>query len=299
MRPDGQRLHGGHGRRRACAEWRRQCHVQGTLSAQRALCAIPGVPLRYPGAISSTSSSRSCPGCRRRAGQALEDHGILGGLPVDGRHPVVRHGDGHRRAVLDDGRGRGEGGAEQMKLIFEKSVPGRRLQHPAPLRCAGRATAGRSCGAQKAAAPCRSWPRCDLCRHYTDAVPSSVHGVNDGFYPLGSCTMKYNPTHRRGDGGPAGLCRRASAAARGARRSGCLEVLRHAPRRCLTARSPAWTRMTFQPAAGAHGEFTGAAADQGRTTMHRGDHRAHQDHRARLAPTAPIPPPPPCAAIRW
>ena len=32
----------------------------------------------------------------------------------------------------------------------------------------------------------------ELSRHYTE-LAKQVHGVNDGFYPLGSCTMKYNP----------------------------------------------------------------------------------------------------------
>ena len=32
----------------------------------------------------------------------------------------------------------------------------------------------------------------DLGRHYTE-LAKQTHGVNDGFYPLGSCTMKYNP----------------------------------------------------------------------------------------------------------
>ena len=32
----------------------------------------------------------------------------------------------------------------------------------------------------------------ELTRHYT-ALCKRIHGVNDGFYPLGSCTMKYNP----------------------------------------------------------------------------------------------------------
>ena len=32
----------------------------------------------------------------------------------------------------------------------------------------------------------------DISRHYT-ALMKRTHGVNDGFYPLGSCTMKYNP----------------------------------------------------------------------------------------------------------
>ena len=32
----------------------------------------------------------------------------------------------------------------------------------------------------------------ELSRHYS-ALARRAHGVNDGFYPLGSCTMKYNP----------------------------------------------------------------------------------------------------------
>ena len=32
----------------------------------------------------------------------------------------------------------------------------------------------------------------DLVRHYT-ALSNKNHGVDNGFYPLGSCTMKYNP----------------------------------------------------------------------------------------------------------
>ena len=32
----------------------------------------------------------------------------------------------------------------------------------------------------------------DVSRHYTQLC-QRVHGVNCGFYPLGSCTMKYSP----------------------------------------------------------------------------------------------------------
>ena len=32
----------------------------------------------------------------------------------------------------------------------------------------------------------------DIMRHYT-ALSNRNHGVDSGFYPLGSCTMKYNP----------------------------------------------------------------------------------------------------------
>lgn len=32
----------------------------------------------------------------------------------------------------------------------------------------------------------------EISRHYTE-LAKKARGVNDGFYPLGSCTMKYNP----------------------------------------------------------------------------------------------------------
>ena len=32
----------------------------------------------------------------------------------------------------------------------------------------------------------------DIMRHYT-ALSNRNHGIDSGFYPLGSCTMKYNP----------------------------------------------------------------------------------------------------------
>ena len=33
----------------------------------------------------------------------------------------------------------------------------------------------------------------DIMRHYT-ALSNRNHGLDTGFYPLGSCTMKYNPS---------------------------------------------------------------------------------------------------------
>ena len=32
----------------------------------------------------------------------------------------------------------------------------------------------------------------EISRHYT-RLAERTHGINNGFYPLGSCTMKYNP----------------------------------------------------------------------------------------------------------
>ena len=75
-----------------------------------------------------------------------------------------------------------------MKLIFEQGAPGHHLDlMPA-------------CDVPEYKLPTeRTEPlhlpevsENELTRHYT-ALCKRIHGVNDGFYPLGSCTMKYNP----------------------------------------------------------------------------------------------------------
>jgi len=73
-----------------------------------------------------------------------------------------------------------------MKLIFEKSVPGR--------RCAILP----ACDVEKVELPgslkrdvapmLPEMSEVDVSRHYTE-LNQHVHGVNCGFYPLGSCTM--------------------------------------------------------------------------------------------------------------
>ena len=93
----------------------------------------------------------------------------------------------------------------------------------------------------------------ELTRHYT-ALSKRVHGVNDGFYPLGSCTMKYNPKINEDMASLPGFTAihplQPSSAVQG-----CLEVLWKAEKYlCAITGMDA---MTMQPAAGAHGEFTG------------------------------------------
>ena len=93
----------------------------------------------------------------------------------------------------------------------------------------------------------------DLVRHYT-ALCKRVHGVNDGFYPLGSCTMKYNPKINE-----------AMAALPGFTQlhplqpvetvQGALEILYRAEESLCEITG--MQGMTLQPAAGAHGELTG------------------------------------------
>ena len=77
-----------------------------------------------------------------------------------------------------------------MKLIFEKSVPGRRMT-VLPVCDVPPAELPRELVRDTAPA-LPEISETDLSRHYTELC-RHVHGVNCGFYPLGSCTMKYNP----------------------------------------------------------------------------------------------------------
>ena len=138
-----------------------------------------------------------------------------------------------------------------MKLIFEKSVPGRCCALLPACDVPVRPLESRF--ARKDPPRLPELSEVDLSRHYT-ALAGRVHGVNDGFYPLGSCTMKYNPAlHEElaalpGFAGVHPLQPRHTV-------QGCLEVLARAE--ALLCEVTGMEQMTFQPAAGAHGELTG------------------------------------------
>ncbi|MFZ5974273.1 MAG: aminomethyl-transferring glycine dehydrogenase subunit GcvPB, partial [Bacillota bacterium] len=81
--------------------------------------------------------------------------------------------------------------SDTIKLIFERGAAGRRTatlpacdvpEYEAPLP--------RMLRQQPPGLPEVS--EIELARHYT-ALARRNHGVDDGFYPLGSCTMKYSP----------------------------------------------------------------------------------------------------------
>ena len=106
----------------------------------------------------------------------------------------------------------------------------------------------------------------ELMRHYT-ALSNRVHGMNDGFYPLGSCTMKYNPKIDEEIAAlPAFTQLHPLQPVQDAQ--GALEVFCRAER--LLCSITGMDRMTFQPAAGAHGEFTGLLLIKA-YHLHRGD----------------------------
>ncbi len=93
----------------------------------------------------------------------------------------------------------------------------------------------------------------DTVRHFT-GLSQLNHGVDSGFYPLGSCTMKYNPKVNEDMAGLPGFAAlhpyQPEELAQGA-----LELM--AKTEEYLAEIGGMDRVTLQPAAGAHGELTG------------------------------------------
>ena len=78
-----------------------------------------------------------------------------------------------------------------MKTVFQKSMPGRQAAVPSPpAQGCGRVHPKELLRPEKPALPELS--ELDVVRHYT-ALSKLNFGVDGNFYPLGSCTMKYNP----------------------------------------------------------------------------------------------------------
>ncbi|MDR2473789.1 MAG: aminomethyl-transferring glycine dehydrogenase subunit GcvPB [Tannerella sp.] len=93
----------------------------------------------------------------------------------------------------------------------------------------------------------------ELSRHYTKLMKRTF-GVNSGFYPLGSCTMKYNPRINEDMANLNGF-KDIHPLQPIETVQGCLAALHETEQAlCLIT---GMDTMTFQPAAGAHGELTG------------------------------------------
>lgn len=138
-----------------------------------------------------------------------------------------------------------------MKLLFERSRAGRGETLLPP--CDVPETAYDPSLLRETAPRLPEISEVDLGRHYTE-LAKQTHGVNDGFYPLGSCTMKYNPRVNETIAALPGFTdihplQPVETA------QGCLEVLAKAEK--LLCEITGMDGMTMQPAAGAHGEYTG------------------------------------------
>lgn len=93
----------------------------------------------------------------------------------------------------------------------------------------------------------------DVIRHYTN-ISNKNYGVDTGFYPLGSCTMKYNPKINEDMAALTGFTNihpyQPEETVQGA-----LELMYLLDK--MLAEITGMERVTLQPAAGAHGELTG------------------------------------------
>ena len=144
-----------------------------------------------------------------------------------------------------------------MKLVFEKSVPGRTGVLPGPSDVPTGVNI-REDRLREHSAELPELSELDVVRHFTELSRRNF-GVDTNFYPLGSCTMKYNPKVCERIANYPGFAhvhpllpqlRRGGMLTQGA-----LEVLYETER--LLSEICGMDAMSLQPMAGAHGELTG------------------------------------------
>ncbi|NQU39570.1 MAG: aminomethyl-transferring glycine dehydrogenase subunit GcvPB [Lentisphaerae bacterium] len=144
-----------------------------------------------------------------------------------------------------------------MSIIFEKSVTGRRgVSLPA---CDVPPASGipGPCLREEAAELCEL-SELDVVRHFT-ALSRLNFGIDTGFYPLGSCTMKFNPRVSERIAGLEGFAQLhpflPQLRSGGMLAQGALQLLYELER--VLCEIAGMKAFTLQPLAGAHGELTG------------------------------------------
>ncbi len=156
-------------------------------------------------------------------------------------------------------------GERLQQTIFERSRPGRgggKIPHP-PAGALDRLPPG-ALRAVPAALPELAEP--EVTRHFVN-LSQLNYSVDTGFYPLGSCTMKYNPKLNEWAARLPGFAN-LHPMAPDAVAQGTLQLLWELEG--MLAEISGMDAVTLQPAAGAHGELTGIL-------MIRAYHRARGD----------------------
>lgn len=137
-----------------------------------------------------------------------------------------------------------------MQLIFERSKTGHKMAHLPKCDVPEIAI---DLPMRKSAPRLPEVAEVEMSRHYS-ALEQQAFGVNDGFYPLGSCTMKYNPAVNETTCGMKEFTEihplQSEETVQGALEA--LYTTQH-----LLADITGMDEATLQPAAGAHGEYTG------------------------------------------
>ncbi|MCL6453184.1 MAG: aminomethyl-transferring glycine dehydrogenase subunit GcvPB [Alicyclobacillus sp.] len=159
----------------------------------------------------------------------------------------------------------------ELPLIFERSQPGRRAYTLPDLDVPGDNLDDIAPFVRQEVPNLPELSEVDVVRHFT-ALSTRNHGVDSGFYPLGSCTMKYNPKRNE----------------RAARLPGFAEIHPLQPESTVQgalellyqlqldlAEITGMDAVSLQPAAGAQGEWTGLM-------MISAYHRASGQHRDKV-----------------
>src|SRR6266852_3796278 len=140
-------------------------------------------------------------------------------------------------------------------LLFESSSPGKK-GYQLPDLDVPPVDANEALGASNVRREIADFPEVsevEAIRHFT-RLSTWNYAIDLGLYPLGSCTMKYNPRVNEAAARVEGMAwphpYQPDSASQGA-----MEVMAELER-CLLAIT-GMDAVTLQPAAGAHGEFTG------------------------------------------
>ena len=136
-----------------------------------------------------------------------------------------------------------------MKLIFERGAKGRRLS----LLPACDVPEYIPAEERKKSLHLPEMSETEISRHYSE-LEEQIFGVNSGFLPLGSCTMKYNPKVNEQMAALSGFTDIHPLQPEETVQ-GCREVMEKT--KDYLCRITGMDEMTLQPSAGAHGEFTG------------------------------------------
>ncbi len=139
-------------------------------------------------------------------------------------------------------------------LVFEKSSPGKRGYKMPPLDVPAVDAAALLGGTHRGTPGLLpELSEIEIIRHFT-RLSTWNYAIDLGMYPLGSCTMKYNPRVNEAVARIEGLAE-AHPYRPDSLAQGILEVI-ELLQRCLIEIT-GMDAITLQPAAGAHGEFTG------------------------------------------
>ncbi len=140
------------------------------------------------------------------------------------------------------------------RLSFEKSVTGSNTFHLPPLDVPVDEIAIPQEFLRSGEAPIPDLPENETIRHFTH-LSTKAFGVDTGFYPLGSCTMKYNPKINEWAARLPGFAH-VHPYQPVETVQGSLELMYNLDKALCEVTG--LERFSLQPAAGAHGELAGA-----------------------------------------